>query len=167
MRRAKRCFALVLVCCLGLCLCGATAETEEPFPDAQEIHLAAAGLAISVPGDMERLEADEEAYDLGFRYDCYTDTFEFTLYVQDSRDMSLADYAAFYAERKSFIAQADTINEYPVWRMTNAADPTFTEVLVADPEADVPLAVYVLTFSCDGEEDREMENAILNTLDLY
>ncbi|MDD3213303.1 MAG: hypothetical protein PHY64_06505 [Eubacteriales bacterium] len=165
MRKAKCCFALVLACCLGLCLCGATAE--EPFPDALEIHLAAAGLAISVPGDMERLDADEEAYDLGFRYDCYTDTFEFTLYVQDSRDMSLADYAAFYAGRKKLVAKEDTINEFPVWRLTNAEDPSFMEVLVADPEADVPLAVYVLTFSCDGEEDRAMENAILNTLNRY
>jgi hypothetical protein len=171
-RFLKKWFALLL----GLCLClsfGASAEDADA-PDnlsytPQELHMAATGLTLYFPSDMDEMGGDEEAYDLGFRFNCNNDTFDFTMYVQDSRDMSFADYAAFYADRAGCdIVKADTINDFSVWRLTTSDNPNDFNVLIADPDnPDAPLAVYVLTFSCTGEDDVALAEEILGTLAWY
>jgi hypothetical protein len=165
--RSKRILGAALCLCLALgAAAGEASSAASGLP--VELHLAAAGLMIDAPAGLDTLEGDEEAYDLGFRYDGYSDTFDFTLYVQDSRDMSAADYAAFYAERADFDAvTAETVNGFPVWRLTRSGDPTTFDVLIADPNADAPPAVYVLMFSCTGEADTQLAAEILSTLAPY
>ena len=158
--------------CLSVCLWGgvaayAQAQTPATSYAAMALPLPAAGLAIAVPADMDRLEADEEAYDLGFRFDCYTDTFDLTVSVLDTRDMEPADFAAFYALRHGQTASADRVNGYAVQRLSDAARPYDVTVLVGAPDQIMPAVVYALRFSCDGETDAALAQEILGTLGVY
>ncbi|HNX61611.1 MAG TPA: hypothetical protein PKN45_03130, partial [Candidatus Limiplasma sp.] len=112
--------------------------------------------------------ADECAYDSGFRFDCFNDTFDFTLYVNDSRDMNLKDYAAFFADRNHMKAEAETVNGYPCYRLTDPAktDGSFT-LLIADTTEDDTPPVYQLAFMCDGDKDVKLANDILSTIAPY
>lgn len=157
---------------LTLCLCmsaSALSETTVPklsYP-SQELDMPAAGLMIYVPANMDTLDSDEESFDLGFRFNCYTDTFDFTVYVHDSRDMTLPDYAAFYADRYGFVAAADRINGFAVQRLTKADKPGDFDILVTTPDEESPEAVYALSFSCGSDADIKLANEILSTLALY
>ncbi len=166
----KKIWCLLLALCLGFCLSASAEETPvpAPFDNPQEIHLAAAGLMLYAPGDLETLDGDECAYDSGFRFDCFNDTFDFTLYVNDSRDMTLKEYAAFFADRNHMKAEADTVNGYPCYRLTDPAkkDGSFT-LLIADTTEDDTPPVYQLAFMCDGEKDVKLANDILSTIAPY
>jgi len=164
----KKWFFLFLTLCLCVSL-SALAETAAPklsYP-SQELDMPAAGLMIYVPTNMDTLDSDEESFDLGFRFNCYTDTFDFTVYVHDSRDMSLPDYAAFYANRYGFIAAADRINGFAVQRLTKPDKPRNFDILVAMPDEESPEAVYALSFSCGNDADQKLADEILSTLALY
>ena len=168
----KKRFILLLALCLCL-LCTTAAAEGAPQGlsyEARELSMPAAGVMVYVPADMDGVEGDEEAYDLGFRFDCFNDadTFDCTLYVNDSRDMSLADYAAFYAGRSGYAAYAaETVNGYTVMRLTGADNPNDFTVLIAGTDTDAPSAVYSLSFGCSGEADAALANEILNTLTEY
>jgi len=169
-------FSIWLALGLTICLCvglftGAMAETaSDTAQEPLEIHMAAVGLMITVPADLEALGGDEDAYDLGFRYDGYSidDTFDLTLWVHDARDMTIKDYAAFYASRYSCTdVKLDSVNGFPVYRLTNPASPDLLTVLVGEPENDTPDAVYALSFSCDNQKAWQLEESILKTLAVY
>ena len=57
----KKIWCLLLALCLCLCLSASAEETPvpAPFDNPQEIHLAAAGLLLYVPGDLETMEGDD------------------------------------------------------------------------------------------------------------
>ncbi|MCE5343252.1 MAG: hypothetical protein LLF96_06665 [Eubacteriales bacterium] len=164
----KKRFTLLLVVCLCLTL-NAVAVASSPTLSYTplELHLPAAGLMIYVPADMDRLEGDEEAYDLGFRYYCYTDTFSFTLYVHDSRDMNSEEYADFYAERNGYTVLDDTTNGVAVKGLTSNDVPGDYVALVSSPGTDSPAAIYELAFSCTGDDDVALANEIMSTLTTY
>lgn len=154
---------------LTLCLLGCTAALAEATPpklsyEPYELSMPAAGVKIYVPDNMDTMEGDEEAYDLGFRFNCYNDTFDLTVWVNDSRDMNLADYAAFDAARNGQTAAAESINGIPVQRLTKADKPYSFDILVAVPDETDIQAVYDLSFTCDGEKDVALANEILSTL---
>ncbi len=164
----KRRLMLLAALCLFVCMAApAQAASVGPAYAAQELHLPAAGLMLYAPADLDTLEGDEEAYDLGFRFYCYSDTFSFTVWVHDSRDMSLEDYAAFYAGRNNLTAAAATINGYAVQRLTDSDAPDALTVLVAAAGSGTPPAVYALSFSCEHEDDWELADEILDTLTEY
>jgi hypothetical protein len=170
MRRLKTWLALGLsLCLLASLFTGAAAETtSDSTQEPQEIHMAAVGAMITVPAGMETLEGDEAAYDLGFRYDGYTDNIDLSIYVQDARDMTLKDYAAFYAGRNNFsTVKQDNVNGFPIYRLTNAASPDLLTVLLGDPTDDTPNVAYVLAFSCEDEKAWQQEDSILQTLANY
>lgn len=156
---------MVLILCLGAPAAQASAPTLS-YP-AAELSLPAAGLMLYVPTDMASLGGDEEAYDLGFRFNCYSDTFDLTVYVKDSRDMSLADYGAFYAERSGTKAAADNVNGYAVQLMTSTEKPNDYTVIVAAPDQEIPDVVYLLEFSCGSQSDVNLAEEIINTLAPY
>ena len=154
---------------LTLCLClgsSAVADTTPPklSYNAMELNMPAAALRIYVPADMETLEGDEEAFDLGFRFNCFSDTFDLTVWVHDNREMSLKDYAAFYAERNGQKASPETVNGFPVQFLSSEDKPDACTILIADPDANIPDAVYVLSFTGDGEADVKLAEEIINTL---
>ena len=166
----KKTFALLLALCLCLCLNAATATTTVPPTltyAAEELRLPAAGLLIYVPANMDRLEGDQESHDLGFRYNCYSDTFDFTLWVHDSRDMNLEDYAAFYAKRYGYTATAETINGFAAQSLVSKDVAGDYVALVAQPDTDEPAVVYALSFSCTGDDDVALANEIMSTLATY
>jgi hypothetical protein len=164
----KKTLALFLAMCLCLGLSVATASTTPTLSyAAQELRLPAAGLMIYVPANMDRTEGDEEAYDLGFRFNCYTDTFDFTLWVHDSRDMSLEDYAAFYAERYGYTATAETINGFVAQSLISNDVAGDYVALVALPDSDTPAVIYALSFACTNDDDVTLANEIMSTLATY
>ena len=164
---AQRVLTVIVLMGLLWALC-AGAGAMAASPETSELPMAAAGLKITVPADLQTLEGDEAAHDLGFRYDGYNDALEFTLWVHDARDMTLPEYAAFYASRNQLANVAkDTVNTYPVFRLTDASTPDRLVVLVSDPSADEPDAVYVLTFTCDNDAARKQAESILQTLADY
>ena len=164
----KKGFLLLLALCLCLCLT-AFAETTAPTLSyaSKELSLPAAGLMLSVPSEMSTLESDEEAYDLGFRFNCFTDTFDMTVWVHDSRDMNLKDYAAFFADRYGLTAAPDTVNGFDVQLLTDTAKPNVYDILVAGPDNPQPDVVYLLEFSCTTESDVKLAEEILGTMALY
>ena len=136
--------------------------------EAREITMPAAGLMLYVPADLEQLEGDEESYDLGFRFDGSKDTFSMALYVHDGRDMSLASYAEFYAERNGFTSVEEAeINGYHVRKMVKADDAKTFAVLFASEGEEPALAVYSMVFTCDTDTDVALANEILSTLSVY
>ena len=82
--------------------------------------------------------------------------------------MTLKDYAAFFADRNHLKAEADTVNGYPCYRLTDPAktDGSFTLLIADTTEGDTP-PVYQLAFTCDGEKDVKLANDILSTLTQY
>lgn len=160
---------LALLVCLSLLVPCALAETvpEGLSYAAQEEILPAAGMMLYIPSEMDTMEGDMAAYDLGFRYECYNDTFLMSISVYDAREMSPADYAAFYAGRRGYTAAPDTINGFSVFRLTQADKPNDFIILVSMPDENEPLAVYSLSFSCDTDEARALANEILSTLTLW
>jgi hypothetical protein len=164
----KRRFILLAAICLFVCMTAPAQAASAGLTFAsQELRLPAAGLMICVPADMDTLEGVEVAYVLGLRFYWYSDTFSFTVWVHDSRDMNLEDYAAFYAGRNDLTATAAEINGYAVQRLTNAGVPDVLTVLVAAVGSDTPLAVYALSFSCEQEDDWKLADEILGTLTEY
>lgn len=166
----KRWIALLL-CFL---LLGPAAIAEEGIPaglsyPAQELLLPAAFLRLYVPSEMDSDGGDMEAYELGYRFNCYTETFSLTLWVHDNRDQSFADYTAYYAKKTNASATAETINGFPVQRLVPAEGAGAFTLLVPPPfvdpqDAGATFAVYHLSFSCDGEKDLALANEILSTL---
>jgi hypothetical protein len=167
----KRLLPLFAAFCLCVCPCAAWAEAGVSFADnARALPMPAAGLTISVPAELETVEGDEAAFDLGFRYNGFdaADAFDLVLWVHDARDLSLADYAAFYAERNGFATvTVEMLNGFPVGHLSNEDDPGRFSVLVADPNADLPEAVYTLSFSCTDEGAMTLAGEILSTLAEY
>jgi hypothetical protein len=164
----KKGFAFMLAVCLCLSLSAAASATTAALSYTPlELRLPAAGLMIYVPADMEKTEGDEADYDLGFRYNCYTDTFSFTLWVHDSRDMSSEDYADFYAERNGFTVAVETLNGYAVPCLTSTDAPGDFVALVSQPDTDTPAVIYELYFSCSGDDDVALANEIVSTLTTY
>jgi len=161
----KKSFWLLLTLCLCLSIAAmAATNTPKLSYNAMELNMPAAALMVYVPADMDTLEGDEEASDLGFRFNCYSDTFDLTVWVHDSREMSLKDYGAFYAKRNGEKASPETINGFPVQYLSSEEKPDAFEYIVADPDSNPPDAVYVLSFTCDGEADVKLAEEIINTL---
>ncbi len=159
---------------LALCLCTAVAAAETAAPklsyEPEELDMPAVFLRISVPADLQRLEGDEEAFDLGLRYSGYSqdDTFSLYVSVNDSRDMNLADYAAFYAARYGYAkVEEERINGFYAMRLTDSQQPGDFAILLAAPDDEAPAAVYDLVFTCDGEQAEALAEEILSTLALY
>ena len=164
----KKIMVVVLVLCLSMGLMAmAAAETSTLSYMSFELPLPAAALKVLVPFDMDSYEGDEEAYDYGFRFNCYTDTFDLTVYVHESREDSLEAYAAFYAQRHTMDAQADRVNGFAVQRLTSADRPFDVTYLVTAPDQVSPSVVYDLAFACDGEADAALAQEIIGTLALY
>lgn len=166
----KRLLAMLLALCL--CAAAAAAETAVPGPGftAEELDMPAAYLCISVPADLTRLEGDEAAVDLGLRYfgTSQDDTFALTVSVHDSRDMSLADYAAFYAKRYAYANVAEErINGYYAQRLTGSQTPGEFAILLAAPDDEAPAVVYDLVFDCTGDAAQALAEQILKTLAPY
>lgn len=166
----KRWFATLLV----LCLCAASAMAETATPklsyEPEELDMPAVFLRISVPADLMRLEGDEEAVDLGFRYsgDSQDGTFSLYVSVNDSRDMNLADYAAFYAARYRYAqVKEERINGFYAMRLTDGQQPDDFAILLAAPDDESPSAVYDLVFTCDGDKAKALAEEILSTLAPY
>ena len=164
----KKALSVFLALCL---LAGAVALAESAAPktsyESREVDMPAAGVLIYAPDNMDSPEGDEVAADLGFRFNCTSDTFDLTIWVHDSRDMNLADYAAFDAARNGQTAAAETINGIPVQRLTSKTNPKVFDILVAMPDDPDIQAVYDLTFTCDGKKDVALAEEILSTLALW
>lgn len=161
----KKGFVWVLVLCL---MTGALAFAEGDKPatsyESMELTMPAAGLRVFVPANMDSIGGDEEAYDLGYRFNCSSDTFDLSVWVHDSRDMDLADYAAFFAERSGMTAAPDHVNGFAVQLLTDAAKPGEYTILLAAPDQEAPPAIYELSFSCAGEADIKLAEEIMGTL---
>ena len=154
---------------LALCLMmGALALAEGNAPatsyEAMELTMPAVGLRVFVPANMDSIGGDEEAYDLGYRFNCNSDTFDLSVWVHDSRDMDLADYATFFAERSGMTAAPDRVNGFAVQLLTDAAKPGEYTILLAAPDQEAPQAIYELSFSCAGEADVKLAEEIMGTL---
>lgn len=157
--------ALILLA-LTLALSGAIAE-EESGDLVQG--MPAAGVQYTLPGDMEWLSGDEEGYDLGFRLTCDNEDLTVTEWVNDARDMTFADYAAFYADRNGMVAQADTLNGFEVYRLTftdERADTAFT-YLFAMAQEEYPPVVYSLSFDWSSEAGKTQALSILSTVEVW
>lgn len=167
----KKWFTLLLTLCLCMTVV-AIAETAAPklTYEPEELDMPAVGLMIYVPADLNRLDGDEVGFDLGLRYNAYNegDTFELAIEVHDSRDLDLAGYAAFYADRYEYSAVTEErINGFYVQRLTKKDKPEDFVILLAMPDDEAPQAVYSLSFICDGEKDVAIADEILGTLALY
>ena len=161
----KKGFWLLLTLCLCLSVTAmAASNTPKLSYKAMELNMPAAALRVYVPAEMDSLEGDEAAADLGFKFNCYNDTFDLTAWVHESREMSLVDYAAFYAGRNNMKAAPETVNGFPVQYLTSEDKPEMFAYLVADPDGNPPDAIYVLTFTCTGDADVKLAKEIMGTL---
>ncbi len=163
----KKCLALILA--LYLCLSGAALADTAPklsYPSFA-LEMPAVGLMVYAPDNLEHWESDEANYDLGFRYDLFSDTFDMTVVVSDSRDLDHAAYAAFYADRYGFAdATAIRINGFAAYRLTGKDRPLDYTILLAAPDDEAPQAFYSLAFACNGEADVKLADEIMSTLRL-
>ena len=161
----RKCFTGLLALCV--CLSGAVLAETAPAPQLSypsfALEMPAVQMMVYAPDDLDRLGSDEANYDMGFRYDLYSDTFDMTVEVHESREADLEAYAAYYAKQYGYTATAaERINGFAVQRLTKADRPLDYTILIPDGEA--PQAVYSLAFSCDGEADVKLADEIMSTL---
>jgi hypothetical protein len=160
---------LAMAAALCLCLSGAACAEYTPVEllsyTPLELEMPAVQLKLYVPGDMDAMEGDEVAADTGYRFNCFSDTFDLSVWVHDSRDMDLERYAAFYRERYGFAdAQIVRINGFAAARLTMADRPYDFTILLTPPDVLEPDSVYELSFVCDGQEDAALAEEIMGTL---
>lgn len=161
----KKCFAVMLALCLSLS-CAALADTAPKLSyPSFALEMPAIQMLVYAPDNLDSLDSDEANFDMGFRYDLYSDTFDMTVEVHESREMALDAYAAFFAKQYNYTANAaDRINGFAVQRLTKADRPLDFAILVMPPDDEAPQAVYSLAFACDGEADVKLANEIMSTL---
>ena len=164
-----------LLLLLILCLCAPWGALAQAAPatltyEPEELDMPAVGLMVYVPADLQRIDGDEEAFDLGFRYSGSNanNTFEMDVNVHDSRDMTLSDFAVFYGDRYGYPqVKEERINGFDAQRLTDPQRAGDFTILLAMPDDEAPQAVYALTFLCNGETDVRLAEEILSTLALY
>lgn len=167
---------------LGVILCGfllfssaAVAQNDAPtnlsFAPLEQ-NLPAVGLRLYVPADMDHEEGDVEAYELGYRFNCFNDTFYMSANVRSNREMTMPEYTAFYSKKKGYTAAREEINEIAVERLTDQTNPQRFEILISmfvdqDSAPGDEFPVYHLLFDCKTQADLALATEILSTLQYY
>lgn len=163
---------LALLICLMLPFSLALAEDSAPQGlsyKAEEFNMPAIGFRVYIPADMEGYGGDEEAFDMGFRFNLGDEAIGFSMdgSVECGRDMSLADYANFFGERAGYgEPKVEEINGCMAVTLTKTEDPAVTVVVLggkADLQKDDPY-YYELLFYCGSEKADALKAEILSTI---